>query len=150
MNHVCYETTAKRALLGASVAIACGTILLIVLTKPLGLDLQRGEDPTPTLTQQLVWYACLSWIFAVALALGLPLWMLLRRFGLDRGWTAPPVGFAAPVVLEFAIARSTAEPFDYLSWDGVCQEALLPALGALCWFVGWAIAYRKVRAPAAD
>jgi hypothetical protein len=150
MNRVRYETTLTRALLGAAVAIACGTILLIVLTQPLGLDLQRGEDPTPTLAQQLVWYACLSWIFAVALAFGLPLWMLLRRFGLDRGWTAPLVGFAAPSVLEFAIARSTVEPFDYLSWEGLGQEATLPAVGALCWFVGWAIAYKKVRVPAAD
>ena len=150
MNRVRYETTSKRALLGASVAIACGTILLIVLTKPLGLDLQRGEDPTPTLDQLLVWYGCLSWILAVALALGLPLWMLLRRFGLDRGWTAPRVGFAAPSVLEFAIARSTVEPFDYLSWEGLGQEAARPALGALCWVVGWAVAYGKVSAPAAD
>src|ERR1700684_455817 len=107
MNRARYETTSKRALLGASVAIACGTILLIVMTRALGLDLQRGEDPTPTLGQQLVWYGGLSWIFAVALALGLPLWMLLRRFGLGGGWNALLVCFAATSALEFALARST-------------------------------------------
>ncbi len=81
----------------------------------------------------------LAWHTGCLMA-GVPVWLLLRRLGYTRWWAAMLAGFAGSYALIVAFASSsggTLYPLDFVWIAG------LASLGALCWVVGRAVAYRQ-------
>ena len=133
MGPVRYQTTWRRALLGALTAALCGAMLVIVLQKPLHLEYRYPM----TWSEQLIWGAINAGVFDIGLALGLPFWMLLRWFGRGSGSSAAGVGFSA-VFLALVAGDVISGPRRPLHHD-----AALAAVAAFCWAAGWAVAYER-------
>ena len=91
-------------------------------------------------------------IFIVISTVGLPLWMLLRCFGLLKWWHFALLGAVAGALLASRVNPSAYRSAEYNRWARG-QETIRPALDAamlFMWGIGssmvfWIVAYRRRR-----